>query len=80
LERRLSAAIVSFQRGYYFWRGRESTLEFLTAYLLEKSLSADNVFVFAVVFAAAAVPAPYQYRVLFWGVLRALVMRGRLSP
>ena len=60
----------------YFWRGKESALEFLTAYLLEKSLSADNVFVFAVVFSAAAVPALYQYRVLFWGVLGAVAMRG----
>ena len=67
---------LAFNVGIYFWRGREPALEFLTAYLLEKSLSADNVLVFAVVFAAAAVPAPYQYRVLFWGVLGALVMRG----
>ena len=67
---------LTFNVGIYFWRGRESALEFLTAYLLEKSLSTDNVFVFAVVFSAAAVPAPYQYRVLFWGVLGALAMRG----
>ena len=67
---------LTFNAGIYFWRGREPALEFLTAYLLEKSLSADNVFVFAVVFSAAAVPASYQYRVLFWGVLGALIMRG----
>ena len=67
---------LAFNVSIYFWRGREPALEFLTAYLLEKSLSADNVFVFAVVFSAVAVPEPYQYRVLFWGVLGALVMRG----
>jgi tellurite resistance protein TerC len=67
---------LGFNVGIYLWRGREPALEFLTAYLLEKSLSADNVFVFAVIFSAAAVPAQYQYRVLFWGVLGALVMRG----
>jgi tellurite resistance protein TerC len=67
---------LAFNVGIYFWRGRESALEFLTAYLVEKSLSADNVFVFAVIFSAAAVPARYQYRVLFWGVFGALAMRG----
>lgn len=67
---------LAFNLGVYFWRGPEPALEFLAAYLLEKSLSADNVFVFAVVFSTAAVPAQYQHRVLFWGVLGALVTRG----
>ena len=56
----------------------EAALAFLTAYLIEKSLSVDNIFVFVVVFSYFAVPAAYQHRVLFWGVLGALVMRGIL--
>lgn len=56
----------------------EAALAFLTAYLIEKSLSVDNIFVFVVVFSYFAVPAAYQHRVLFWGVLGALVMRGVL--
>lgn len=56
----------------------EAALAFLTAYLIEKSLSVDNIFVFVVVFSYFAVPAAYQHRVLFWGVLGALVMRGAL--
>jgi tellurite resistance protein TerC len=55
--------------------GRNPALEFLTGYLIEKSLSVDNVFVFAVIFAYFRVPLKYQYRVLFWGILGALVMR-----
>jgi tellurite resistance protein TerC len=62
--------------GVYFWRGPQPALEFFTAYLLEKSLSADNVFAFSVVMGAASVPVEYQHKVLFWGVLGALVMRG----
>lgn len=51
-------------------------LEFLTGYLIEKALSVDNVFVFALVFAAFAVPPQYQHRVLFYGILGALIFRG----
>lgn len=58
-------------------RGRVA-LEFLTGYLLEKSLSVDNVFVFALLFSYFAVPPKYQHRVLFWGILGALVMRAIL--
>jgi tellurite resistance protein TerC len=50
--------------------------EYLAGYLLEKSLSVDNVFVFALIFSYFAVPTRYQYRVLFWGVVGALVLRG----
>ena len=50
--------------------------EYLAGYLIEKSLSVDNVFVFALIFSYFAVPARYQYRVLFWGVVGALVLRG----
>ncbi len=56
----------------------QMALEFLTAYLLEKSLSIDNVFVIALLFSYFAVPEKYQHRVLFWGVLGALVMRAIL--
>ena len=60
-----------FNLGIYLWRGAEPALEFLTAYLIEKSLSVDNLFVFVVIFSVFAVPAAYQRRVLFWGVLGA---------
>src|SRR6185437_5796992 len=53
-------------------------LAFFTAYLIEKSLSVDNIFVFVVIFTSFRVPASYQHRVLFWGVLGAIVMRGLL--
>jgi tellurite resistance protein TerC len=56
--------------------GREAARLFLTGYLVEKSLSLDNVFVIALIFGYFAVPAQYQHRVLFWGILGALVMRG----
>lgn len=57
-------------------RGQKETLEFLTGYLIELSLSLDNVFVIALIFAYFQVPANQQHRVLFWGILGALVMRG----
>lgn len=56
----------------------EAALLFLTGYLIELSLSADNLFVIALIFANFAVPAAYQHRVLFWGILGALVMRGAM--
>jgi tellurite resistance protein TerC len=62
----------------YLWRGPEVALQFFTGYLIEKSLSVDNIFVFVLIFSAFAVPAVYQHRVLFWGILGALVMRGAL--
>lgn len=60
----------------YFWQGHQVALEFVTGYVLELSLSVDNLFVFLVVFNYFAVPDEQQHRVLFWGVLGALVMRG----
>jgi tellurite resistance protein TerC len=60
----------------YHWFGRQRGLEFTTGYLLEKALSVDNIFVFVVIFSTFRVPAIYQHRVLFWGVLGALVMRA----
>jgi tellurite resistance protein TerC len=56
----------------------EAALAFFTGYLIEKSLSVDNIFVFILIFSFFAVPAAYQHRVLFWGILGALIMRGTL--
>jgi tellurite resistance protein TerC len=60
----------------YFWRGPTSTMEYLAGYLVEKSLSADNVFVFILIFSYFQIPKLYQHKVLFWGVVGALVMRA----
>jgi tellurite resistance protein TerC len=65
-----------FNLGIYLRQGPEAGLEFFTSYLLEKSLSADNVFLFAVIFGSMGVVAQHQHRVLYWGVLGAIVMRG----
>lgn len=62
----------------FAWQGSQAGTEFLTGYMIEKSLSIDNVFVFALIFGYFGVPAAYQYRILFWGVVGALVMRGVL--
>jgi tellurite resistance protein TerC len=72
------ALALLFNLGVYYWRGYESALEFLTGYLIEKSLSVDNIFVFMLIFSYFNVPPRYQHRVLFWGVLGALVMRAIL--
>lgn len=60
----------------YFWRGRMASLEFATGYLIELSLSVDNLFVFLVIFRYFRVPDRLRHRVLFWGILGALVARG----
>ena len=65
-----------FNGWIYSQFGREKALEFLTGYLIEKALSVDNIFVFVVLFASFAVPKIYQHRVLFWGVIGAIVMRA----
>ncbi len=59
-----------------FWQGHQTALEFVTAYVLELSLSVDNLFIFLLIFNFFAVPEQYQHRVLFWGVVGALIMRG----
>jgi tellurite resistance protein TerC len=59
----------------YFYFGNEKALEFFTAYLVEKSLSVDNIFVIIMIFAYFRVPDSYQHKVLFWGIFGALVMR-----
>lgn len=69
---------LTFNTGLLLFRGPEPALQFLTGYLIEKSLSVDNIFVFVLLFSAFGVPASYQHRVLFWGVLGALIMRGML--
>ena len=72
---------------YFYWNifvpessysNSEAALAFFTGYLIEKSLSVDNIFVFVLLFTFFAVPAAYQHRVLFWGILGALIMRGAL--
>ena len=65
-----------FNVGVYFWRGSETALQFLTGYVIEKSLSVDNIFVFLMIFSYFRVPALYQHKVLFWGILGALIMRA----
>ena len=71
----VSLALI-FCLGIYFFRGGEKALEFLTGYVIEWSLSVDNLFVFLVIFSYFAVPPLYQHRVLFWGILGALVLRA----
>jgi tellurite resistance protein TerC len=65
-----------FNAWIYHEFGAQKGLEFLTGYLIEKALSVDNIFVFVVLFASFAVPKMYQHRVLFWGVIGALLMRA----
>jgi len=65
----------AFGVGVYFFMGPEDALQFAAAYLIEKSLSVDNLFVFMMLFAYFKVPAAYQHRVLFFGILGAIVMR-----
>jgi len=65
-----------FCGGVYFFRGQEKALEFFAGYLVEQSLSMDNLFVFLLIFKYFRVPAKYEHKALFWGVLGALVMRA----
>ena len=69
---------VAFLFGLWVWysRGAQSGLEFYTGYVIEQSLAMDNIFVIATIFTYFAVPRKYQHRVLFWGILGAIVMRG----
>ena len=60
----------------YFWRGHDAALEFTAGYLVELSLSVDNLFIFLLIFRYFLVPADFQHKVLFWGIIGALVMRG----
>ena len=67
-----------FGAGVYVFLGRDAGLEYFTGYVIEKALSVDNIFVFVLVFGFFRVPSRYQHRVLFWGILGALVMRGAM--
>src|SRR6266487_1564357 len=67
-----------FNAGLYLFAGPEPALQFFTGYLIEKSLSVDNIFIFVLLFTYFKVPAAYQHRVLYWGILGALIMRGTL--
>lgn len=67
---------LAFGAGVWLTRGRTSGIQFLSGYLIELSLSVDNVFLFCVIFTYFKIPAQYQHRVLYWGIISAVVMRG----
>ena len=67
-----------FAGGLAYFESHQTALTFLTGYLIEESLSIDNIFVIVLIFQYFAVPAQYQHRVLFWGILGALLMRGAM--
>ncbi|MBK7889218.1 MAG: TerC family protein [Bacteroidetes bacterium] len=71
-----SSLALAFNGLVYYWFGPEKAFEFLTGYVIEWSLSVDNLFVFIVIFNFFKVPKQYQHRVLFWGILGALILRG----
>lgn len=71
----ISLALI-FNYGVYIFMGKEKAIEFLTAYVIEKSLSIDNLFVFIMLFTYFNVDRKYQHKILFWGILGALVMRA----
>lgn len=70
------ALAFAFAAILYFWQGPQWSLEFITGYVLELSLSVDNLFIFLVIFTYFAVPDQQQHRVLFWGIIGALILRG----
>src|SRR5258706_3065476 len=72
------ALALAFNVGLYVWSDTDTALAFLTGYLIEKSLSVDNIFVFLMIFSYFGVPQQYQHKVLFWGILGALGMRALL--
>ena len=67
---------IAFNLLIYFWMGTERAIEFAAGYLVERTLSFDNLFVFLLIFSYFKVPSIYQYKILFWGIIAALVMRG----
>src|SRR5690348_2812496 len=60
----------------FYWRGGQKTLEFVTGYVIEQSLSIDNLFIFVVLLSSFKVPREHQHKVLFWGIVGALITRG----
>lgn len=71
-----TAVALAFNFVVYYWHGYDSALEFTAGYLIERTMSMDNLFVFLMIFTYLKVPAPQQYKVLFWGIIVALVMRA----
>lgn len=69
------ALAMVFNAIIYSWQGQEQALEFFTGYLVEKALSVDNIFVFIMVFSYFQIPSIYQHKILFWGIIGALIMR-----
>ena len=69
------ALALLFNLGIYLWRGHDEALEYLTCYLIEKSLSIDNLFVFLMIFSYFAVAPAFQHKVLYWGIIGAIIMR-----
>jgi tellurite resistance protein TerC len=65
-----------FNVGIYYYMGKQSALEFLTCYIVEESLSVDNLFIFYLLFSTFHVKSEYQHKILFWGIFGALIMRG----
>lgn len=72
------ALALTFNLGIGHFMGNDKALEFLTGYVIEKSLSVDNIFVIALLFSYFSVPPRYQHKVLFWGILGALIMRASM--
>jgi tellurite resistance protein TerC len=70
------ALALVFAVAVYFMLGRDKSFTFLTGYIVEQSLSMDNLFVFLLIFSSFAVPSDYQHRVLFWGIIGAVILRG----
>jgi tellurite resistance protein TerC len=70
------AVALAFNIFVFLWFGQEMALQFSAAYIVERSLSVDNLFVFLLIFSYFKVPPAYHYRVLFWGIIAALVLRG----
>lgn len=70
------AVAVLFGLGVWWWRGADDAVLYYTGFLVEKSLSLDNVFVFALIFGALGIPRIYEHRVLVWGILAALILRA----
>lgn len=65
-----------FNAGVYYFMGSQTAIEFFTGYVIEKSLSVDNLFIFLMIFSYFKVPKEYQHKILFWGILGALIMRA----
>lgn len=72
------ALALLFNLGIYYWKGTEVAMSFLAGYLIEKSLSVDNLFVFLMIFTYFKIEGKYQHKILFWGIIGALIMRAAM--